>query len=128
MSNLMFAPMSVRLAAQGERDRRERAEQLEAERIEREAAQAREKSREQTDAEFGQMLQASAVTAIAKVDYGTQAALDRQAAEKAEHIADIKLLGAVVASELRPVLADLVTEIRALVAQLKDGQPAQKET
>jgi hypothetical protein len=129
MSNnsLMFAPMSVRLAAQGERDRRERAEQLEAERIEREAAQAREKSREQSDAEFGQMLQASAVTAIAKVDYGTQAALDRQAAEKAEHIADIKLLGAVVASELKPVLADLVTEIRALITQLKDGQPAQKD-
>ena len=43
MSNLMFAPMSQRLAAAGERDRKELAERLEAERIEREAAQAREK-------------------------------------------------------------------------------------
>lgn len=115
--------MQTRLAAAGQRDRRERAERLEAERIEREAAQAREKSREQADAEFGQMLQASAVTAIARVDYGTQTALERQAAEKAEHIADIKLLGAVVASELKPVLTELVTEMRSLVAQLKDDKP-----
>ena len=45
MSNLMFAPMSVRLAAQGERDRQELAERRERERIEREA-QRRAKSRE----------------------------------------------------------------------------------
>ncbi len=117
--NNMFAPMSVRLAQQGERDRKEMAERREAERLEREAAQAREKSREQQDAEFAQKMVASAAAAIAKVDYGTQAALDKAQREKDEHTAEIRLLGAVVASELKPVLTELVTEIRALVAQLK---------
>jgi hypothetical protein len=122
-NSLMFAPMSVRLAAQGERDRKERAEQLEAERIEREAAQAREKSREQTDAEFGQMLQATAATAIAKVDYGTQTALDRQAAEKAEREAELDRIGDRLAERLAPVFA---AAIAAGFAQLKDSKPEEK--
>ena len=121
--NNMFAPMSVRLAQMGERDRKELAEARERERLEREAAQAREKSREELDAEYGQMLQASAAAAIAKVDYGTQAAATRQETEKAERVEEIKLLGKVIAAELAPDFKALTTEIRALVAQLKDGKP-----
>ena len=59
------------------------------------------------------------------VEARTAAALDKVEREKQEHIADIKLLGAVVAFELKPVLADLVTEIRALISAIKDKRERQ---
>src|ERR1700688_3353922 len=91
--NNMFAPVSVRLAEMGEHDRKEKAERLERERVEREAAQARDQSREQVAAERAQVFQATAVAAIAKIDYGTKVAATRQEAEKAERVEEIKLLG-----------------------------------
>jgi hypothetical protein len=60
------------------------------------------------------------------VEARTAAALDKVEREKQEHIADIKLLGAVVAFELKPVLADLVTEIRTLISAIKDKQRTTK--
>ena len=82
-NDLMFAPMAVRLAAWGERDRRERAEKLEAERLEREAAQARDKSREQLDAEFAQNMLATSAEAVAKQQAIERANFDAQARAKA---------------------------------------------
>src|ERR1700722_13448228 len=94
--NNMFAPMSVRLAEMGERDRKELAEARERERLEREAAAARDKTPEQLDEEFRQRAMATAPVSFGTVEARAQAAADKIEREKQEHMADIKLLGAVV--------------------------------
>jgi hypothetical protein len=123
-SELMFAPMSVRLAAQGERDRRERAEKLEAERIEREAAQAREKSREQLDAEFAQNMLATSAEAVAKQQAIERANFDAQARAKAERESELDRLaigiGDRIADRQMPVLAEILDVLK----QLRDSQAA----
>jgi len=104
MTNLMFQPMSVRLAEAGERDRKERAEQLEADRIAREAQQAREKSREQEDTEFAQKMLATSADAVAKQQAITQANLDAIARQKEERTQELRIIGDQLAERLAPVI------------------------
>ena len=122
--NNFLAPMAVRLAQQGEHDRKELAERMERERIEREAAQARDQSREQVAAERAQVFQATAVAAIAKVDYGTQVAATRHEAEKAERVEEIKQLGRVIAEELKPTFEAQTLAIENLVKAISARKEA----
>jgi hypothetical protein len=126
MSNLMFAPMSQRLAEAGERDRKERAERLDAERIEREAQQAREKSREQEDAEFAQKMVVTSDEAVAKQQAIVQANLDAIARQKQEREAEILLFGKAVGDRVAERIAPVLTEIADALKQLKDGKPKEK--
>ena len=125
----MFETHQQRMARAGLQYQKDQAAAREAERERQEKAriEAEVNSPQALRARDIAKIQATQAEAIARQQAQERANLDKVEREKQEHIADIKLLGAVVASELKPVLADLVTAIRALVAQLKDGQPAKKD-
>jgi hypothetical protein len=113
----------LRAARTAEEWARQDAERAEAERQIRAKADAEMKAPAKLQEEFQQKALATLPVSFGAVEARKQAALDKAQREKDEHTAEIRLLGAVVASELKPVLSELVTEIRALVAQLKADKP-----
>ena len=100
---------------------------------EREAAEERKRREEQArrnappppleaDAQWRQQMQGQAAESYAKTEAARQAGLQRQADEKAQHQAEIRLLGKAIADELRPEFKALVGAIREAMQQGKDGQ------
>src|SRR5258707_2295881 len=89
---------------------------------EREAAEERKRREEQArrnappppleaDAQWRQQMQGSAAEAYTKTEAARIANLDRAAAEKAEHQAEIRLLGRAIADELKPEFQALTAAI-----------------
>jgi hypothetical protein len=122
MSNLMFAPMSVRLAAQGERDRKERAEQLEAER------ERQEKARVEDERNSPKAFQARFIERTQAIDARAQELhppIDAQARAEEQRNAELRVIGDQLAERLAPVIT---AAIAAGFAQIEDGQHTEKET
>ena len=63
---------------------------------------------------------AASQQAAAKIEAERQAGLQRQAGEKAQHQAEIRLLGRAIADELRPDFQALTAAIRDAIAQMKE--------
>jgi hypothetical protein len=60
--------------------------------------------------------------ALARGEAARQAGFQRVADEKAQHQAEIKILGKAIADELRPEFQALVAAIREAMQQTKDSQ------
>jgi hypothetical protein len=121
MSNLMFAPMAVRLAAQGERDRQEREEQLKAER------ERQEKARVEDERNSPKAVQAQFIERTQAIDARAQElhpSIDAQARAEEQRNAELRVIGDQLASRLAPVIT---AAIAAGFAQIKDGQHIQKD-
>ena len=116
----MFAPMSVRLAAQGERDRQERAEQLKAERERQEKARLEDErnSPKAVQAQFAE--RAQAIDARAQELHPP---IDAQARAEEQRNAELRLIGDQLAERLAPVIT---AAIAAGFAQIKDGRHTER--
>ena len=106
----------LRLARTREEHDRQAIERAQLEQELRAKADLEMQAPEKLQEEFQQKALATMPVSFGAVEPRKQAALDKEQREKDEHTAEIRLLGAVVAAELKPVLSELVTEIRALVA------------
>jgi hypothetical protein len=118
MSNndLMFAPMSVRLAAQGERDRQEREEQLKAER------ERQEKARVEDERNSPKAVQAQFIERAQAIDARVQElhpSIDAQTRAEEQRNAELRLIGDQLAERLAPVIT---AAIAAGFAQIKDSE------
>lgn len=121
-NNLLFAPMAVRLAAQGVRDRQEREEQLNGER------ERQEKARVEDERNSPKAVQAQFIERKQAIDARAQELhppIDPQARAEEQRNAELRLIGDQLASRLAPVITAAILQG---FAQLKDGQPAQKES
>jgi Na+-translocating ferredoxin:NAD+ oxidoreductase RnfC subunit len=103
---------------QFEQQERERRERLEAERAKALAEKAVD---EGFDERWSQRIEGATAESIANGNAAIQAGLQRQAAEKQAHEAEIKILGKAIAAELKPEFQALIAAIREAVTQLKEN-------